>query len=160
METMRQILFGFLAASLALGIAAFAQKAARPAPTAADWAALAKPSRFHWCLGSWLRWRGPGVDARLRLQVRRQVLQDEVLHRRLQPRLQEEQRPLRRRGEPGGGRGAAGRGGGPSLTPAYAAKAQAQAAAQANRPEDNETANCLPPGIPASWASRIRWSFY
>jgi hypothetical protein len=34
------------------------------------------------------------------------------------------------------------------LTPEYAAKAAAQAS-QANRPEDNETANCLPPGIPA-----------
>ena len=40
---------------------------------------------------------------------------------------------------------AAGGGGGPSLTPEYAAKKQAF---DANPPEDNETANCLPPGMP------------
>lgn len=33
------------------------------------------------------------------------------------------------------------------MTPAYAAKAQALAS-QTNRPEDNQTANCLPPGLP------------
>jgi hypothetical protein len=35
---------------------------------------------------------------------------------------------------------------GPSLTPAYAAKAKAE---QAGPKEDSETANCLPPGMPA-----------
>ena len=49
-----------------------------------------------------------------------------------------------------GGRGAPGaaveRPAGPPLTPAYAAKAQA---AQPNRAEDNPSANCLPPGMPA-----------
>lgn len=45
-------------------------------------------------------------------------------------------------GRGGGGRG---RGAGPSLTPEYAAKKKAF---DANPPEDNETANCLPPGMP------------
>src|SRR6185436_18024837 len=45
-------------------------------------------------------------------------------------------------GRGGGGRG---RGVGPSLTPEYAAKKKAF---DANPPEDNETANCLPPGMP------------
>lgn len=41
------------------------------------------------------------------------------------------------------GRGAGGRGGGIQLTPEYEAKRAAYKA-----PEDNETANCLPPGMP------------
>jgi hypothetical protein len=58
----------------------------------------------------------------------------------------------------GGGRGGAARGAapagrgraagppaGPSLTPAYAARKQKL---QENPPEDNQTANCLPPGMP------------
>ena len=44
------------------------------------------------------------------------------------------------------GSGRAGRGGGPSLTPAYAAKAQARVA---NPADDAQAANCLPPGLPA-----------
>ena len=42
----------------------------------------------------------------------------------------------------GRGRGSAA---GPSLTPEYAAKKKAF---DANAPEDSETANCLPPGMP------------
>lgn len=60
----------------------------------------------------------------------------------------------------GGGRGrggAAGRGRGPGrampaqpqLTPEYAAKAKEMAGAGGPRAEDNQTANCLPPGLPA-----------
>jgi hypothetical protein len=49
----------------------------------------------------------------------------------------------------GGGRGGRGRAGGtpagPSLTPAYAAKRKAL---QSEGREDNQTANCLPPGMP------------
>ncbi len=43
----------------------------------------------------------------------------------------------------GGARGAGGRGGGAQLTPEYEAKRAAYKA-----PEENETANCLPPGMP------------
>ena len=45
----------------------------------------------------------------------------------------------------GGGRGSAAQ---PALTPEYAAKAEALAK-QATRAEDNPSANCLPPGLPA-----------
>ena len=50
-------------------------------------------------------------------------------------------------GAPAPGGQSRGRGGpgGPSLTPEYAAKKKAF---DANAPEDNETANCLPPGMP------------
>ena len=104
----RHILLGFLAASVAFGQAEAGKKVARKAPTAADWAALAKLPDFN---GVWET-------------------------------------------APGGRGGAGGRGGrgtplarpaGPSLTPEYAAKAQAP---QAPRREENETANCLPPGMP------------
>ena len=80
-----------------------AQQAARPAPTAADWASLARLPDF---TGVWeLSFGAPA------------------------------------------GRGARGRGGPavPSLTPEYAARKKAF---DANPPEDNETANCLPPGMP------------
>jgi len=46
MESTGRILVGFFAASLVFGAAAFAQKATRPAPTAADWAAVAKLPDF------------------------------------------------------------------------------------------------------------------
>ena len=49
-----------------------------------------------------------------------------------------------------------GRGGGPSLTPEYAAKRQAF---DANAPEDSETANCLPPGMPGIMAQPYPMEF-
>jgi hypothetical protein len=49
------------------------------------------------------------------------------------------------RGGGGGGRGG-GRGAGPALTREY--EAMRAAAVKAPQPEDNETANCLPPGMP------------
>lgn len=111
MENTRNIFFGILAAALSLGPVAVAQAVVRPAPTAADWAALAKRPDF---TGVWET--APGNRAG--------------------------------RGAPAGraGRGG-GRGAGPSLTPAYAAKAAALAS-ETNKPEDNQTANCLPPGLP------------
>jgi hypothetical protein len=72
----------------------------RPAPTAADWAAVAKLPDFS---GVWEAGLGGG----------------------------------------GGARGA--RPSGPSLTPEYAAKSKAMAATAG---EDNQTANCLPQGMP------------
>jgi hypothetical protein len=119
MLSARKILLGLLAASLL-----FAQKAARTAPTAADWAAMAKLPDFN---GVWEAGLGGGGGGRAAAA------------------------PAAGRGAPapagrGGGRGG-GRGAGPALTPEYAAKAQATQSNQ--RPEDNETANCLPPGVPA-----------
>src|ERR1051325_8202569 len=105
MNRTTRILFGFVTASLILGSTGGAQGVTRKAPTAADWASLAKLPDFN---GVWES--APGG---------------------------------------GGGRGAAGRagrGGGPSLTPDYAAKDKAGA----NNPaEEAQAANCLPPGLPA-----------
>jgi len=106
MDRTTRILFGFATASLILGLTGSAQGVTRKAPTASDWASLAKLPDFN---GVWESAPGGG----------------------------------------GGGRaaaGRAGRGGGPSLTPDYAAKAQARSA---NPAEDAQAANCLPPGLPA-----------
>src|SRR5579863_2715548 len=119
------VFHGFFAAALVFAPAAAAQvagsqiaapapKAARKAPTPADWAALGKLPDF---TGVWEIPLGGGAAR-------------------------------------GGGRGAANRTGGgrgpantPSLTPEYAAKAQEEARLAA-RAEDNQSANCLPPGMP------------
>ena len=121
MKSTRRIVIQFLAAALVLTPAAIAQKSpVRPAPTAADWAAMAKLPDL---TGVWEVVMGGGAGR-------------------------------------GAGRGAApGRGGpavparparpaGPALTQEYAAKAQAMAR-DAAKAEDNQTANCLPPGMPA-----------
>jgi hypothetical protein len=121
-----------MAALLISGVAgSHAQQTARPAPTAADWASLAKLPDF---TGVWeLSFGGPP------------------------PRGAAPAAPGARGGPagPAGQRGGAdaaaargrGRGfaAGPSLTPEYAAKKKAF---DANAPEDSETANCLPPGMP------------
>ena len=84
-------------------IAVAAQQPSRPAPTAADWASLAKLPDFN---GVW-----------------------ELSF-----------------GAPAGRGGGRGRGlAAPSLTPEFAARKKAF---DANPPEDSETANCLPPGMP------------
>ena len=102
----------------------------RPAPTAGDWAALGKLPDF---TGVWELGRDPAPQ-------------------RGAPPARGDARGAAPDGASGaarGGRGAAagrGRGqGGPSFTPEYAAK---RAAFLANPPEDNETANCLPAGMP------------
>ena len=120
MHNARKILFGFLATLLALAPGAAAQKVVRPAPTAADWAAMAKLPDFG---GVWEIPLGGGRAGRTATAGAPNAAQG-----------------------PAQGRGPAGRAGGPSLTPEYAAKAVAQA--QAGRPEDNPSANCLPPGMP------------
>jgi hypothetical protein len=124
-----------LAAALlvALGCFAIAQQAIYKAPTAADWAAMAKLPDFS---GVWERGGGGGGGGGQRAT---------------------------QNAAPAAGRGAAGRGaagnagnagnaggrggrGGPSFTPQY--EAMRAAAAKAPQPEDSETANCLPPGMP------------
>ncbi len=132
MESTRSIFFGILAASLTFGPAAAAQAVVRPAPTPADWAALAKRPDFNgvWETGGGGGGRGAGGRGAAPAGAAGAAA------------------PAARGGAPAGrgGRGG-GQGGGPSLTPAYAAKAQALAS-QTNKPEDNQTANCLPPGLP------------
>jgi hypothetical protein len=99
-------------ACLALQAPVLAQEFVSKAPTAADWAALAKLPDLN---GVWER--GPASA------------------------------PVRVAGAtaapPPGGRA---RGSGLSFTPKY--EAMRAAAAKAPAPEDNETANCLPPGMP------------
>jgi hypothetical protein len=120
MPCTRNVLFGFLtAATVVWGQAAPAARAAHKAPTAADWAALGKLPDF---TGVWEIPLGGGRAAR---------------------------GGAARGGAPGANRTGGGRGPAaqPSLTPEYAAKARAEAPAGA-RPEDNQSANCLPPGMP------------
>jgi hypothetical protein len=122
---------------LVLPPAGFAQGFVAKAPTAADWAALAKLPDLN---GVWERGAAPAP-----------------------PRGGGAAVPARGGGAPaaapggpggagaagraGGGAGrAGGRGGGPSFTPAY--EQMRAAAAKLPAPEDSATANCLPPGMP------------
>jgi len=137
MERTRQIIFGCIAASLALVPAAIAQTTVRKAPTPADWAALAKLPDF---TGVWEVGLGGGGGGRA-AAGRAAAPADVAAGGRGDAAAKGG-----RAGAPAGG-GRAGRGGGgPSLTPAYAAKAQARVA---NLAEDAQAANCLPPGLPA-----------
>jgi hypothetical protein len=96
------------------------QQATRLAPTPADWAGLAKLPDFS---GVWeLSFGGPPPPAR------------GTAPRGAAPPGAAARGQSRGRGQSG-----------PSLTPEYAAKKKAF---DASAPEDNETANCLPPGMP------------
>ena len=95
----RTLTVGAVFITVLLGSNVTAQKTVKPAPTPAEWAAIARLPDFN---GAW-----------------------------------EISRPR--------GAAAAARPSGPSLTPAYEAKRKAFLA---NPPEDNETANCLPQGMP------------
>ena len=124
MKTTCPIVFGLLAASLAFGQAGDAKKTPRKPPTPADWAALAKlpdlTGVWEAALGGAGRGNGRGAA-----------------------------NGAPAAGAPGPAAAGRGRGGGqpgPSLTPAYQIKAK-EVAAQP-RQEENETANCLPPGMP------------
>jgi hypothetical protein len=107
---------------LFVSASALAQEAIYKAPTAADWSALAKLPDFSgvWERGGGGGGRGAGAA------------------------------PTAGRGNappPGAAPGAGARGrGGPSFTPQ--SEALRAAAARAPQPEDNATANCLPPGMP------------
>lgn len=129
MPRTRNTIYGFLAAAAIVygqSTSAPAPKPAHKAPTPADWAALGKLPDF---TGVWEvalgggRARGGGRGA------------------------------AGAPGAPGAAPGrAAGRGRAmaapPALTPEYAAKAKELASA-ATKAEDNPSANCLPPGMPA-----------
>jgi len=110
----------------AFGWPAFAQQ--QPiykAPTVADWSALAKLPDFS---GVWERGGGGGG---------RGAAPAPAAGRGTAPGG-----PARGAAPGGGARGR----GGPSFTPKY--EAMRAAAASAPQPEDNTTANCLPPGMP------------
>jgi hypothetical protein len=116
-----------------LGSAAIAQQFIYKAPTAADWAALAKLPDFS---GVWERGGGGGGQ---------RATPAAAAPAAGAPRGNPTPAAGRGAGQARGG-GAGGRGGGPSFTPKY--EAMRQAAARAPQPEDNVTANCLPPGMP------------
>ncbi|HEY2385097.1 MAG TPA: hypothetical protein VGK48_28305 [Terriglobia bacterium] len=115
--------------TLLAGLALAAQQPVYKAPTPADWAAMSKLPDFS---GVWERGGGGGGNAAFGTAPA----------------------PAAPRGNPApaGNRGAApprgARGGarGPSFTPEY--EARRVAAARTLQPEDNTTANCLPPGMP------------
>src|SRR3954469_8717346 len=117
-----------VAAVLAVGavFTVSAQDWKTKAPTAADWAAMGKLPDFN---GVWEAGRPPAAGGAARGAA--------------------PQGGARAGAAPRGGAAAAGRAGGapagPQLTPAYAAKRQELVS---RRAEDNESANCLPPGMP------------
>jgi len=106
---------------LILGTIAIAQQFVSKAPTPADWAALAKLPDFS---GVWER-AGVGGGGNPVFGTPPAAGRGAAPQRGAQ-----------------GPRGAAG----PSFTPQY--EAMRAAAARAPQPEDNSTANCLPPGMP------------
>jgi hypothetical protein len=134
MDRTTYILFGFVTASLIFDPTGSAQSVTRKAPTAADWASLAKLPDFN---GVWESASGGGGGGRAPAGP-------------ATANPAAANRAAGRDGAAKGGRaagsGRAGRGGGPSLTPAYAAKAQARVTSPA---DDAQAANCLPPGLPA-----------
>lgn len=130
MDRTTYLLCGFVTASLIFGPAGSAQSVARKAPTAADWASVAKLPDF---TGVWEVGLGGGGGRAAAPAAAPGGRGDAAAKGG-------------GRAPAAGGAGRAGRGGGPSLTPAYAAKAQARTA---NSTDDAQAANCLPPGLPA-----------
>ena len=144
-----------VAAGLALGMAfsAGAQDWKTKAPTAADWSALAKLPDFS---GVWETGRPPAAQtAGDRGQGAGNRGQGAGGREQAPGTQAAGQAPAAGNGtgRAGGAAAPAGRAGGraggapagPQLTPAYAAKRQELASRGA---EDNNTANCLPPGMP------------
>jgi hypothetical protein len=124
---------------LLFGLAMAAQQAVYKAPTPADWAALAKLPDFS---GVWERSGvgGGGNPAFGTAPAAGAARGNQAAagNRGAAPQ----------RGAGGGGEQRAGRGAasGPSFTQGY--EAMRVAAARMPQPEDNTTANCLPPGMP------------
>jgi hypothetical protein len=139
---MRHRSFGYtslLAAGLAAaaGLSVSAQEWKTKSPSAAEWTAMAKLPDFN---GVWEAGRAPAATPPAG-QAGRGAAAPAA------GRTGGGATPQpggRAGGAPGGGR-AAGAAAGPQLTPAYAAKRQELASRGA---EDNDTANCLPPGMP------------
>src|SRR5262245_11098565 len=115
-----------------------AQQKISKAPTPAEWAALAKLPDFN---GVWERAGvgGGGNPAFGTAPTTPRGNQPPAGNRGGAP-----QRGAR--GDGGAGAAAGGRGGTPSFTPQY--EAMRADAARTPQPEDNSTANCLPPGMP------------
>src|SRR5438128_4053131 len=134
---------------LILGTIAIAQQFVSKAPTPADWAALAKLPDFS---GVWER-GGVGSGGNGNAAFGPQPTTGNRSGAPAPALANRGTAPAQRGagadgGQRRGGGGAGGRGGagGPTFTPQY--EAMRQAAARAPQPEDNSTANCLPPGMP------------
>jgi hypothetical protein len=120
-------LISVTALALTFAVAAAAQEAISKAPTTADWTAMAKLPDFN---GVWERGGGGGGQ-----RANAAAAPAPGAQRGAAPR-----------GAGGGQRAGGGGGrGGPSFQPKYEAM---RAAAARETPEDNTTANCLPPGMP------------
>jgi len=132
----RFAIVGSLFLAAAVVVTARAQEHISKAPTAADWAALSKLPDF---TGVWER-SGVGGGGNPAFGTAPSAAprgnQPPAGNRGTAPQ----------RGAGGGGAAAGGRGGGPSFTPQY--ESMRAAAARTPQPEDNSTANCLPPGMP------------
>jgi hypothetical protein len=145
MNNKQKFLFSIAGAALgaaALGSIATAQQNIYKAPTTADWSAMAKLPDFS---GVWERGGGGGGGG--------QRANAAGAAPAAAPRGPAPGAGAQNRGAGGGQRAAGGgapRGGGgrggPSFTPEY--EKMRAAAAGAPQPEDNSTANCLPPGMP------------
>jgi len=132
------VTFGVVLIAVPLASFGLAQQYVYKAPTAADWAALAKLPDFS---GVWERGgvgAGGNTNPAFGTQPARGGAGAAPPQRGAAPDGGQQ-----RGGARGGGRGAAA---GPQFTPQY--EAMRQAAARAPQPEDNSTANCLPPGMP------------
>jgi len=119
-------MFGALLIAGSLAATGLAQQFSSKVPTAADWAALAKLPDFN---GVWER-AGVGGGGNPVFGT---------------PSQRGNTPPAARGASPQRG-GDAGRTSVPSFTPKY--EAMRAAAAKSLQPEDNTTANCLPPGMP------------
>ena len=148
MTTLKKVFSVTVAAVLfmsALSIIANAQQVITKQPTAADWAALAKLPDFN---GVWERGGGgaPRGNAAPAANAGGQPARGNAAPPAPRGAGAPAAAPQAGGAAPRGGaagRGAGGRGGGAQLTPEYEAKRAAYKA-----PEDSETANCLPPGMP------------
>jgi hypothetical protein len=133
-------MLGAVLIAVALASLGLAQQYVYKAPTPADWAALAKLPDFS---GVWER-GGVGAGGNTNPAFGPQPTRGGAPAAPPAP-------PQRgaaadggqQRGARGGGRGSAA---GPQFTPQY--EAMRLAAAKVPQPEDNATANCLPPGMP------------
>src|SRR5690242_2040927 len=136
--------------AVALASFGFAQQYVSKAPTAADWTALGKLPDFN---GVWER-GGVGAGGNTNSAFGPQPARGGAAPAAAPPQRGAAPDGGQRRGGAAAGGGAAGgaRGGGrggaagPVFAPQY--EAMRQAAARAAQPEDNSTANCLPPGMP------------
>jgi len=115
-----------------------AQQNVMKQPTAADWAALAKLPDF---TGVWERGGAPRGNAGQAANAGAPAARGGAAPRGAAPAAGAQAGNAAAAAQ----RGLVGRGGGMQLNPEYEAKRRAY---QANAPEDSDTANCLPPGMP------------